>query len=43
MSEHVLTLGYHDVTSNGMTPEQAATKAFKRMEEIFAQYAIKAS
>ncbi len=43
MSEHVLTVAYHDITSGGMSPEQSASKALKRMEEIFAQYEIKAS
>ena len=43
MSEHLLTIAYHDITSGGMTPEQAAAKAFGRMEEIFAKYEIKAS
>jgi hypothetical protein len=29
-----------DVMNNGMTPEQAVDKAFKRAEEIFAKYPI---
>jgi hypothetical protein len=29
-----------DIIQNGMTPEAAAEKAFKRVEEIFAKYPI---
>jgi hypothetical protein len=29
-----------DVLNNGMAPEQAIDKAFKRAEEIFAKYPI---
>lgn len=39
-SEHVLQVAFADVTRNGMKPEDATTKAFKRMEEIFAKYPI---
>lgn len=39
-SEHVFQLAFADVTRNGMKPEAAAAKAFKRVEEIFAQYPI---
>lgn len=39
-SEHVFQLAFADVTRNDMTPENAAAKAFKRVEEIFAQYPI---
>jgi multiple sugar transport system substrate-binding protein len=42
-SEQVFQLAVADVTRNGMTPEDAAAKAFKRVEEIFAQYPIQAS
>jgi multiple sugar transport system substrate-binding protein len=42
-SEHVFQLAFADVTRNGMTPEAATAKAFKRAEEIFAQYPIKQS
>jgi hypothetical protein len=30
----------NDVINNGMTPEQAIDKAFKRAEAIFAKYPI---
>jgi multiple sugar transport system substrate-binding protein len=42
-SEHVFQLAVADVTRNGMKPEDAAAKAFKRVEEIFAQYPINQS
>jgi multiple sugar transport system substrate-binding protein len=42
-SEHVYQLAVADVVRNGMTPEDAAAKAFKRAEEVFAQYPIQAS
>jgi multiple sugar transport system substrate-binding protein len=42
-SEHVFQLAVADVTRNGMKPEDAVAKAFKRLEEIFAQYPIQAS
>ena len=42
-SEHVFQLAFADVTRNGMKPEDATAKAFKRIEEIFAQYPIQAS
>jgi hypothetical protein len=29
-----------DIIQNGLTPEAAAEKAFKRIEEIFAKYPI---
>ena len=31
-------LAFADVTRNGMKPAEAAAKAFKRIEEIFARY-----
>jgi multiple sugar transport system substrate-binding protein len=39
-AEHVVMVSCFDVMNNGMAPEQAADKAFKRMEEIFAKYPI---
>jgi len=39
-SEHVFQLAFADVTRNGMKPEDATAKAFKRIEEIFTQYPI---
>lgn len=42
-SEHVFQVAFADVTRNGLKPEDAAAKAFKRAEEIFAQYPIQAS
>jgi multiple sugar transport system substrate-binding protein len=39
-SEHVFALAMIDVMNNGMTPEAAIDKAFKRTEEIFAKYPI---
>jgi ABC-type glycerol-3-phosphate transport system substrate-binding protein len=39
-TEHVWSQGWMDIIQNGMTPEAAADKAFKRIEEIFAKYPI---
>jgi multiple sugar transport system substrate-binding protein len=39
-SEHVFSIAMIDVMNNGMTPEQAIDKAFKRAEAIFAKYPI---
>jgi len=39
-AEHVFSLAMFDVMNNGMTPEQAIDKAFRRAEEIFAKYPI---
>jgi multiple sugar transport system substrate-binding protein len=39
-AEHVFSIAMLDVMNNGMTPEQAIDKAFKRAEEIFAKYPI---
>jgi multiple sugar transport system substrate-binding protein len=39
-SEHVFSVAMLDVMTNGMTPEQAIDKAFKRAEAIFAKYPI---
>jgi len=42
-AEHVFSIAMLDVMNNGMTPEQAIDKAFKRAEAIFAKYPIVAS
>ncbi len=39
-TEHVFAVAMNDVINNGMTPEQAIDKAFKRAEAIFAKYPI---
>ena len=39
-AEHVFSVAMLDVMNNGMTPEQAIDKAFKRAEAIFAKYPI---
>jgi multiple sugar transport system substrate-binding protein len=39
-SEHVWSTGWIDIMQGGMTPQAAAEKAFKRVEEIFAKYPI---
>jgi multiple sugar transport system substrate-binding protein len=39
-NEHVWPTGWSDITTGGMTPQAAAEKAFKRVEEIFAKYPI---
>jgi multiple sugar transport system substrate-binding protein len=39
-NEHVWSVGWTDIMTGGMTPEAAADKAFKRVEEIFAKYPI---
>ena len=39
-AEHVFSIAMLDVMTNGMTPEQAIDKAFKRAEGIFAKYPI---
>jgi len=39
-SEHLFSVAMFDVMNNGMTPEQAIDKAFKRAEAIFAKYPI---
>jgi hypothetical protein len=36
----VFAIAMNDVINNGMTPEAAIDKAFKRVEEIFAKYPI---
>jgi multiple sugar transport system substrate-binding protein len=42
-AEHVFSIAMLDVMREGMTPAKAIDKAFKRAEEIFAQYPIAAS
>jgi multiple sugar transport system substrate-binding protein len=39
-TEHVWGAGWMDIIQGGMTPQAAAEKAFKRIEEIFAKYPI---
>ena len=42
-AEHVIMNGVFDVMKNGMAPEVAIDKAFKRAETIFAKYPILSS
>jgi multiple sugar transport system substrate-binding protein len=39
-NEHTWMTGWMDIIQGGMTPQAAADKAFKRVEEIFAKYPI---
>jgi multiple sugar transport system substrate-binding protein len=39
-NEHVFPNGWIDIMKEGMTPQAAGEKAFKRVEEIFAKYPI---
>jgi multiple sugar transport system substrate-binding protein len=39
-NEHVWQTAWADIIQSGMTPQTAAEKAFKRVEEIFAKYPI---
>jgi multiple sugar transport system substrate-binding protein len=39
-TQHVIELAEFDVMNNGMAPEAAVDKAFKRIEAIFANYPI---
>ena len=39
-AEHVFQVAWHDIVRDGAKPEDAAAKAFKRAEEIFAKYPI---
>ena len=39
-SEHLFSVAEFDVMKEGMAPEAAIDKAFKRVEEIFAKYPI---
>lgn len=42
-TEHNFNVAWADIVTGGMTPEQAADKAFKRIEAIFAKYPIQQS
>jgi multiple sugar transport system substrate-binding protein len=39
-NEHVFPTGWAEIAKDGVAPESAAEKAFKRVEEIFAKYPI---
>jgi multiple sugar transport system substrate-binding protein len=39
-NEHVWSVGWVDIMKEGMSPQAAAEKAFKRVEEIFSKYPI---
>ena len=39
-NEHIWSVGWVDIMKEGMSPQAAADKAFKRIEEIFAKYPI---
>ena len=39
-SEHVFPNGWAEIAKDGVAPQAAAEKAFKRVEEIFAKYPI---
>jgi multiple sugar transport system substrate-binding protein len=39
-NEHVWAVGWVDIMKEGMAPQAAAEKAFKRIEEMFAKYPI---
>jgi multiple sugar transport system substrate-binding protein len=39
-NEHVWSAAWIDIMTGGLTPQAAAEKAFKRVEEIFAKYPI---
>jgi len=39
-NEHVWSIGWVDIMKEGMAPQAAADKAFKRIEEIFKKYPI---
>ena len=39
-NEHVWSTAWADIMTGGITPQAAADKAFKRIEEIFAKYQI---
>ncbi len=41
--DDVLSVAEFDVMKNGMAPEQAIDKAFKRAEAVFAKYPISQS
>jgi multiple sugar transport system substrate-binding protein len=39
-NEHVWQTGWAEIMKDGATPQAAAEKAFKRVEEIFAKHPI---
>jgi len=39
-TEHVWNQAFHDIVNSGAELEQAANKALKRIEKIFAKYPI---
>jgi multiple sugar transport system substrate-binding protein len=39
-NEHVFPNGWAEIAKDGVAPQAAAEKAFKRVEEIFAKYPI---
>ena len=39
-NEHLLQIAWADIVDHGMKPKEAAAKAFKRMQTIFAKYPI---
>jgi multiple sugar transport system substrate-binding protein len=39
-NEHVWSTGWTDIMQGGLTPQAAADKAFRRIEEIFTKYPI---
>ena len=41
-SEHPFNVAFHDVTAGGMKSTDAVAKAFKRIDEIFSKFEIKA-
>ena len=42
-NEHVFPTGWAEIAKDGVAPQAAAEKAFKRVEEIFAKYPIEQS
>jgi ABC-type glycerol-3-phosphate transport system substrate-binding protein len=40
MTEHVWNVAWADIATGGMKPEDAADKAWKRIETIFEKYPI---
>src|SRR5206468_7761271 len=42
-NEHVWAVGWVDIMKEGVAPQAAAEKAFKRIEEMFAKYPIEQS
>ncbi len=41
-SEHPFNIAFHDITAGGMKSTEAIEKAYKRIEEIFTKFQIKA-